>query len=264
MQLSESARTQQELWGTDARGWAELAEPHNRPLFEAVLDAAAVGPGSRVLDIGCGTGLTLVLAAGRGAVPSGLDVTPALLEIAIDRLPDADLRVGDMVALPFPDAAFDAVLGVNAFQFASDPVRALAEAARVVVEGGAVVASLFAAPERSQSTVLHEAMATLIGPDREADHAPFALSAPGNLEEALTRAGLAPDGDGEVQSPWRYGSMDDAVRGLLCSAGGARAAKAAGRPAVEDVLRRTLARFEDPATGAITMANTFRWVRGRR
>src|SRR4051795_6340866 len=86
----------------------------------------------------------------------------AWAELARERLPDADLREGDMESLPFADAAFDAVLGVNAFQFAGDPVRALREAARVVRPGGIVAASLFAAPERSQSTVVHHAMAELI------------------------------------------------------------------------------------------------------
>ena len=87
-----------------------------------------------------------------------------------------------MESLPFGDAAFDAVTGVNAFQFAGDPRRALREAARVTRPGGRVVASLFAAPERSQGTVAHEAMTALIPPERAGDHAPYALSAPGNLE----------------------------------------------------------------------------------
>ena len=96
-----------------------------------MLDAAGVGPGTRVLDVGCGSGLTLVLAAQRGATPSGLDISPGLLGIARERLPAADLREGDMESLPHRDAAFDAVVGVNAFQFAGDPRRALREAARV-------------------------------------------------------------------------------------------------------------------------------------
>jgi hypothetical protein len=54
--------------------------------------------------------------------------------------------------------------------------------------------------------------------------------------------------------------MADGVRSLLCSAGGARAIEAAGERAVRDVVQRALAQFQDPATGAITLANTFRWV----
>jgi SAM-dependent methyltransferase len=258
--ISAAAEVQRRLWGTDPRAWADLAEAHNQPLFEAVLDAAGVGQDTRVLDVGCGSGLALVLAAQRGALPSGLDISPGLLALARGRLPGADLREGDMEFLPFDDTAFDAVLGVNAFQFAGDPRRALREAARVARPDGRVVASLFAPPERSQGTVVHEAMSTLIPPEQAGDHAPYALSAPGNLEAALADAGLRVTDQGEVMCCWRYASMDDAVRGLLCSAGGARAVQAAGEHAVRDVLQRTLAQFQDPATRGVSMENTFRWV----
>ena len=153
-----------------------------------------------------------------------------------------------MESLPFPDAAFDAVVGVNAFQFAGDPRLALREAARVTRRGGRVVASLFAAPERSQGTAAHEAMSSLIPADQAGDHAPYALSAPGNLESALTAAGLRVTGAGEVVCCWRYASLEDAVRALLCSAGGARAAEAAGEDAVREVLGPVLARFQSPLT----------------
>jgi FAD/FMN-containing dehydrogenase/SAM-dependent methyltransferase len=258
--VTAAAQVQRRLWGTDPRAWAELAETHNRPLFEAVLDAAGAGPGTRLLDVGCGSGLTLVLAQERGAIPAGLDISPGLLGIARERLPAAVLREGDMEFLPFDDDSFDAVTGVNAFQFAGDPQQALREAARVTRPGGRVVASLFAAPERSQGTVVHEAMSALIPPERAADHAPYALSAPGNLEAAMADAGLRVTDHGEVVCHWRYASMDEAVRALLCSAGGARAVQGAGPTAVRDVLKRALAQFQDPETGVVCLANTFRWV----
>jgi SAM-dependent methyltransferase len=262
--LTAAAQVQRRLWGTDPRAWADLAEAHNQPLFEAVLDAAKAGPGTRLLDVGCGSGLTLVLATQRGAIPAGLDISPGLLEVARDRLPGADLRDGDLEYLPFADATFDAVTGINAFQFAGDPRRALREAARVTRPGGRVVASLFAAPERSQGTIVHEAMSALIPPEWVADHAPYALSAPGNLEAALADAGLQTTGHGEVVCHWRYACMDDAVKALLCSAGGARAIEAAGQDVVRDVLQRVLAQFKDQQTGVITLVNTFRWVAARR
>jgi SAM-dependent methyltransferase len=262
--ISAAAQVQRRLWGTDPRAWADLAEAHNQPLFEAVLDAAKVSPGTRLLDVGCGSGLTLMLAQERGAISTGLDVSPGLLQIARDRLPDADLRAGDMEYLPFGDATFDAVTGVNTFQFAGNPQKALHEAARVTRPGGRVVASLFAAPERSQGTVVHEAMNALIPPDQAADHAPYSLSAPGHLEAALADAGLPITGHGEVVCHWRYASVDHAVKALLCSAGGARAIEAAGQDAVRGVLRRVLGPFQDPQTGVVTLANTFRWVTAHR
>ena len=263
-EISAAALVQRRLWGTDPQAWAELAEAHNRPLFSAVLDAARVSPGTSVLDVGCGSGLTLVLAAERGALVSGLDVSPGLLGVARERLPEGDLRDGDMESLPFPDAAFDAVVGVNAFQFAGDPQLALREAARVTRPGGRVVASLFAAPERSQGTAAHEAMSALIPPGQSGDHAPYALSAPGNLESALADAGLRVTDAGEVVCRWRYACLEDAFRALRCSAGGARAAEAAGEDAVRGALGPVLARFQAPLTGVVTMENTFRWVAANR
>jgi hypothetical protein len=109
--------------------------------------------------------------------------------------------------------------------------------------------------ERSQGTVVHEAMNALIPPEP-----PYALSAPGNLEQALTDVGLRVQDHGEVVCHWRYASMDDAVRALLCSAGGARAIEAAGEQAVRDVLPSALGQFQDPVTKMVTLANTFRWV----
>ncbi|CAN5344088.1 class I SAM-dependent methyltransferase [soil metagenome] len=259
-ELSASARTQQRLWGVDPEGWALFSEPHNRPLFDAVLDAAAVGTGSRLLDVGCGSGLVLLLASDRGAQTSGVDVSPGLLDIAGSRVPAADLRLHDLQILPFADASFDAVTGVNAFQFAERPQEAIAEAARVLVPGGRLAIGMFAEPERAESTAIHLAMAALSPPAREADHAPYALSVPGNLEAAMGGAGLTLAGTGEVECRWHYRTADDAVRGLIGSAGGTRAVEDAGRERVEATIRRALEPFTEVTTGEVLMRNIFRWV----
>lgn len=81
------------------------------------------------------------------------------------------------------------------------------------------------------------------------DHAPYALPGPGNLEAALRDAGLQATSSGEVTCRWHYASMDDAIRALLCSAGRARAAEAAGPQAVHEALRPALGPFQDPRTG---------------
>jgi len=261
--LSQSALAQQTLWGTDPQGWAEVAEPLNRALFEAILDATVVGPGTRLLDVGCGSGLTLVLAAERGADVAGIDVSPGLLAVASQRLPEVDLRVGDLQVLPYADESFDVVLGVNAFQFAEDPVAALGEARRVVRAGGLVAASLFAEPERCGSTAIHLAMAALSPPPRQSSHQPYALSAPQGLENALTVCGLSVETSAEVPVVWRYADADSAVQGLLSSGGGARAIQDAGRDAVEAAVRRAVVPFTDKS-GVVAMNNVFRFVVARR
>jgi SAM-dependent methyltransferase len=258
-----AALLQRRLWGSDPVGWALFAEPHNLPLFEAVLDAAAVRAGSHLLDVGCGTGGALQLAHDRGATVAGIDVTPGLLAIAAERLPDAELWCADLAELPFPDADFDAVVGINAFQFAPDPRAALVEAARVTRPGGVVAVGMFAEPERSQSTAIHLAMAALSPPARDADHAPYALSAPGNLEAAMTAAGLELAGAGEVELSWQYASVADAVRGLLSSAGATRAVEDVGEQTVRETIEQALTPFTD-AAGVVSMRNVFRWVSAQR
>jgi SAM-dependent methyltransferase len=263
VELSPAALQQQSLWGTDPRGWAEVAEPLNVPLFESILDATSVGKRTRVLDIGCGSGLTLVLAAARGADIAGLDVSPGLLGVARERLPSVDLRLGDLQFLPWAEESFDVALGVNAFQFAVDPLAAMAEARRVVRPGGLVAASLFAEPERCESTVVHLAMSALSPPARQSSHQPYALSAPQGLEKTMTECGLSVVASAEVPIVWRYDNADAAVRGLLSSGGGARAIQDAGREAVDAAVRGAVSPFTD-ADGVVAMHNVFRYVVGER
>jgi 2-polyprenyl-3-methyl-5-hydroxy-6-metoxy-1,4-benzoquinol methylase len=120
-----SASFQSALWSITSRDWMDYQEPLLAPWYEAVLGHAHVGQGSRVLDVGCGAGLFVHMAAQRGAVVSGLDATPEFIAVARDRTPGADLRVGEMEALPYENQAFDLVTGFNSFQFAADPVHAL-------------------------------------------------------------------------------------------------------------------------------------------
>ncbi|BEP12198.1 class I SAM-dependent methyltransferase [Acidothermaceae bacterium B102] len=258
--LSTHAQEQAAVWGTDARGWADYAEGHNEPLFVRVLDVAHVGEGTRLLDVGCGAGRVLRLASDRGALVTGLDVSQPLLDVARERVPDARLLLAEMDVLPFDEGSFDTVVGVNAFQFAADPMVALAEAGRVLAPGGRLVASLFAGPERSESTAIHQALSALVPPSTGAPtHTPYLLSEPGNLEAAVQAAGLELLDAGEVPCVWAYDTANDAVRGLLASAGGARAAAVAGRAAVDAAIRTAVGPFTT-GDGSIRMHNTFRWL----
>src|SRR5436305_4803923 len=118
-----------EHWGRRPRDWAELAEPSNHPLFAQVLDRLGVGPHTRLLDIGCGSGYAAQMASERGASVTGIDITPELIEIARERLPGANFIVGAMDDLPFENQSFDAAVGFNSFQFAAQPTQAVREAA---------------------------------------------------------------------------------------------------------------------------------------
>ena len=91
-----TAEVQGALWGAAARDWSELNEPHCAALYEAVFDALGVdGVHRAARRRACGAGLALQIAAERGSPPAtGFDASAALLEIAAERVPGADLRRG--------------------------------------------------------------------------------------------------------------------------------------------------------------------------
>src|SRR5689334_24336649 len=125
-----TATVQGPLWDVRVDEWADIQERRTKPAFDAALEALAIGPGTRMLDIGCGAGLALRLAADRGADVAGLDAAPGLLAYARRRVPGARIVQGELQSLPFPDDAFDAVTGFNSLQYAADPIEALREAKR--------------------------------------------------------------------------------------------------------------------------------------
>jgi SAM-dependent methyltransferase len=258
--LSDRAQweaTQRGLWGQRPGDWAMLAEPQNLSLIDSALDGARVGPGTRLLDLGCGSGLALQRAAARGARVSGLDISPALLSIAHARAGEAVLVEGGIDELPFPAQSFDAALAVNALQFAFDPTVALAELSRVLTPGARLAIAGFAAPDRCESTALHLAMEALVPAETHADHAPYALAAPGALERALADAGFSVNSDRELPGDWHYRSLEEALRGLLCSGGGTRAIRLAGEERVRAALTEGLEQFVQ-ADGSYLMHNHFR------
>jgi ubiquinone/menaquinone biosynthesis C-methylase UbiE len=96
-------------WGHAVSDFATLSEPSNVREYVAVHEHLRVGQGDRLLDLACGSGLAVELARLRGAVAAGIDASERLVAVAQDRNPDADLRVGDMQALPWADSTFDVV-----------------------------------------------------------------------------------------------------------------------------------------------------------
>ena len=153
MPLSETARKQGALWGAEARDWTEIQERTAPLLWRAALDAAGVGSGTRLLDAGCGAGGASVAARERGAIVSGCDASEPLLAIARERLPDADLRLGELENLPFPDRAFDVVLAINCMQFTRDPLRAAQDLVRVTGPAARIVVVVWSIDQCEQRQI---------------------------------------------------------------------------------------------------------------
>jgi SAM-dependent methyltransferase len=127
-------RTVDEGWGRRAADFATLSEPANCREYVYVHHRLGVDAGDRLLDVACGSGLALELAGLRGAACAGIDASPRLVAVARDRSPDADIRVGDMNALPWDPASFDVVTSFRGI-WGTTPV-AVGELHRVLRPGG--------------------------------------------------------------------------------------------------------------------------------
>jgi SAM-dependent methyltransferase len=107
---------QGDLWSTRARDYAELQEGHFRPLYESALRRPELAKMRSSLDVGCGPGLAVQVFAQTIANVAGIDASAAFIDIARERLPGRNLRIGEMETLPHADGSFDVVTGFNAFQ----------------------------------------------------------------------------------------------------------------------------------------------------
>ena len=192
--------------------------------------------GDRVLDIGCGSGAFLRLAADRGANVAGVDASDALIEVARRRLPDADVGVGDMEALPFGDDEFDLVTGFNSFFFAGDIVAALREAGRVARADAPVVIQVWGNPEHSDIELMKALVRPYMPPPPPNQPARTELSKPGVLEELATAAGLEPQEAFDVTWSYEYADAQALADGMMAAGGrvGAGRARARAGPAPSD------------------------------
>ena len=257
-----TASEQGKIWGARAKDWAEANEPAWEPLYDAVLDRLLIGPGTRLLDIGCGAGGFLVRASQRGAEAAGLDASAKLAEIARQRLPGSVIETGEMEALPFPNRAFSLVSGINSFQFAGDISAALGQARRVCREGGRVAMLVWG--RREDSDLLAKVMPAVVAllPKSPPPAAPPpAFAEPGVIEALMAEAGLAASESVELPGALRFADAATAMRAILSAA--ARAIRHAGVKTV----RRAVAEALAPLTGAdggVVLNNVFRLSTGFR
>jgi tocopherol O-methyltransferase len=158
-------------------------------LTRHVAAAARIGPGDRVVDVGCGYGATArMLARERGAHVTGLTLSAAQAR-ARPPAERVELLVRDWLDNRLPDAAFDAAVSIEAISHMPDKPRAFAELGRVVRPGGRVVIVDWLTRERPSP---HE-VRRLLRPICEEGHLP-SLHAPSEYEALLREAGFAPQG----------------------------------------------------------------------
>jgi ubiquinone/menaquinone biosynthesis C-methylase UbiE len=184
---------------------------------EPLLDAAGVGPGTRVLDVACGPGFVTAAAASRGGAAIGVDFSPSQLEIASRLHRGVEFRHGDAAALPFPDASTDAVVSNFGILHFPDPDEFLREAFRVLRPGGRIAFTSWATPDRARGFgMVLAAIAEHGRQDVALPPAPdfFGFSEPEPCERALRAAGFGDPTVTTVPQTWRGPSADAWVDAL--------------------------------------------------
>jgi ubiquinone/menaquinone biosynthesis C-methylase UbiE len=199
------------------------------PATEMMLDLAKVDAGSRVLDVGAGTGDSTLVAAQRVG-PNGrvlaTDISASVLEIAAESarhagLSNVDTLVVDTQRLDLETDAFDAAVSRNCLMLIPDYHQALTQIRRVLKPGGRFAALVFSTPDRCPHISIPHAIVFRVGrltspaPERFGE---FRLSAPGMLEDAYRTAGFREVSVHTVPIRRRFPSLAEAmqhVRGPL-------------------------------------------------
>jgi SAM-dependent methyltransferase len=199
-------------WGRKAADFATLSEPANCREYVALHHMLGVGAGDRLLDVACGAGLAIELASVRGADCAGIDASARLVAVARDRSPRADIRVGDMHALPWDEGGFTVVTSFRGI-WGTTPA-ALEEVWRVLRPGGRVGLTVWGHLKVSPGVWALTPFRLAAEPKVANQAAMVALGRPGRGEELLARCGFVDVQRRTIPFAWEFADPGSFARAL--------------------------------------------------
>ena len=140
-------------WGEVSGTYHESFGKFTRQGAAPLLDAVGAEKGTRLLEVACGTGTVAAAAAERGAAAVGLDFVASMVEEARRLHPGVEYREGDAESLPYEDATLDGVVCNFGMRHFPNPERAMAEAFRVLVQGGWFAFTAWFPAEKSKESL---------------------------------------------------------------------------------------------------------------
>lgn len=252
------------MWGAVAPGWeqnADFVDSRTEDLTRAMLEAAALEPGDRVLELACGPGGLGIAAADRVGADGEVvlsDVAPQMTAIAAARseargLGNVTTLDLDLERLDQPDGSYDAVLCREGIMLVPDHDGAASEMWRVLRLGGRAVVSVWGPRERNPWLgAMLDAVGTQLGVTFPPPGlpGPFALDGRDKLLAVLSGAGFEDVAVDEVEAPWIGASFDQwwlvttALAGPLAKVLEAQLPEAID--AIRSRAREALAPYETP------------------
>jgi SAM-dependent methyltransferase len=224
-----SSRMEREQWERAARGWgrhADRVRAWGMPVAAWMIEHLELQPGERVLELAAGPGDVGFMAAeliSPGGVLISSDASEAMLEVARERaarqrVEGVEFRQLQLEWIDLETASVDAILCRWGLMLCSDPAAAAQECRRVLRPGGRIALAVWDQPEANPWATVPRAALEDIGAAPATDPGapgPFALSAPGRLEQVLLDAGFLEPLVERVAVERRYRDLDQYVQESL-------------------------------------------------
>lgn len=231
-----------EGWGRRAVDFAALSEPGNCREYVAMHHRLGVNDQDRLVDVACGSGLAIELARARGATCAGIDASPRLVAVARDRNPEADVRVGDMHAMPWADNSFDVATSFRGI-WGTTP-DAIGEIHRLLAPGGRLGLTVWGHIKASPGAWALAPFRLAATPKVENQAAMVALGRPGAGEKLLARFGFIDVERVDVPFAWEFSDPENYARALASTGPAYEAMQNVGEAAfmiaATEVARRRL------------------------
>ncbi len=251
-----------DAWGHSATDWSCLYEHYAMDVIIAIFQRVGISEQTNLLDIACGSGLALRHAEAMGATTAGIDAAASLLEIAQDRNPNSDLRLGSMFSLPWKDAGFDVVTSINGIWGGCE--AALIEANRMLRPGGTIGISFWGNGSPNDLRGCFKAFA------RHAPEQHFGtmkrlndIATPGVAEEMFARTGFDVLERGARISTIEFSDSELAWRALSSVGPAVPALRHAGPAVVKEAVLEAIEPCRDKR-GAYRILNDHHFVIGRK
>ena len=274
MQVDPTNTAQAEAWdGGEGSYWAANAERYDRAVaryHRRLLDAAAIVPGERVLDVGCGSGQTTrdaarLAGAEAGGSALGVDLSAVMLDVARSRaardgITNVEFLQADAQIHPFERASFDAVISRTGAMFFGDRAAAFTNLAGALKPEGRL--ALLAWQPFDRNEWVRSFFGALVAgrdmsPPPPDAPGPFALSDPAVVEKLLLTTGFAEPAFEALAEPLWFGhDADDALTFVVGQLGWMlEGLDDEARAGALDALRANLADHESTDGDGVTYAS---------
>ena len=266
-------------WTSAAAGWRRWfdtteAEGAGRALTRVLLQQAALRAGDAVLDVGSGygePGLSAAAEVGPDGHVTCLDISGDMLAFAEERARSAELTntrfvEADIETVALEPASFDVVLSRNALMYASDPLTTLRRLRALLRPAGRLAVAVWATPDKVAFAIPVGVITEMLDISLSTDGpGPFALGAPGVLEDLVSNAGLADITSGTVEVVYETPDRESCTRWLRDVAPPITELVADQLPSVQDEVWQRVTEAWSPFAGEggrVRLPSTAIWVTG--